>query len=235
MCGGQTFKYHPVLWKSLIEEWELSEDEAEYINYQQGYCCEACGSSIRTMALAKAIINTYDQKKPSLIFTDFINTRIFKKLRILEINETGLHSYLAKNISPSFSRFLYLSKYKYIEYPEYDMTHLNLKSESFDLIIHSDTLEHFSNPLKALKETLRVLNVNGKTIFTVPIVLKRLSRSRESLKASYHGSEDDLKCDHKVYTEFGSDAWNYLANAGFSKCSFYNFCSPSGIAIIGEK
>ena len=234
MCGGQTFKYHLVLWKSLIEEWELNEVEVEYINYQQGYCCEVCGSNIRTMALAKAIMDTYDQKKSSLIFTDFIKTRIFKKLRILEINETGLHFYLTRITSLSISSFFNISKYKYIEYPEYDMTHLNLESESYDLIIHSDTLEHVSNPLKALKETLRVLSVNGKTIFTVPIVLKRLSRSREGLKASYHGSENDLKYDYKVYTEFGSDVWNYLANAGFSKCSIYNFCSPAGIAIIGR-
>ena len=122
MCGGQTFKYHLVLWKSLIEEWELNEVEVEYINYQQGYCCEVCGSNIRTMALAKAIMDTYDQKKSSLIFTDFIKTRIFKKLRILEINETGLHFYLTRITSLSISSFFNISKYKYIEYPEYDMT-----------------------------------------------------------------------------------------------------------------
>jgi SAM-dependent methyltransferase len=235
VCGGQTFKYHPVLWKSLIEEWELNEDEIEYINYQQGYCCESCGSNIRTMSLAKAIMNTYDQKKSSLIFTDFIRTRIFKKLRILEINETGLHSYLVKNTDSKLSSFFNLSQYKYIEYPEYDMTHLNLESESYDLIIHSDTLEHVNNPLKALKEILRVLSSTGKTIFTVPIILNKLSRSRDKLKPSYHGSENEHKYDYKVYTEFGSDIWTYLLNAGFSKCSIYNFFSPAGIAIMGEK
>lgn len=235
MCGGQTFKYHPVLWKSLIEEWELNEDEVEYINYQQGYCCEACGSNIRTMALAKAIMNTYYSKNSSLIFADFIKTRIFKKLSVLEINETGLHSYLAKNVRSKFSSFFNLSHYKYITYPEYDMTHLNLKSESYDLIIHSDTLEHVNNPLKGLKEIFRVLSVTGKTIFTVPLILSRLSRSRDKLDASYHGSENKNKYDYKVYTEFGSDIWTYLLNSGFSKSSIYNFCSPAGIAIMGEK
>ncbi len=235
MCGGQTFKYHPVLWESLIEEWELNEDEVEYINYQQGYCCETCGSNIRTMALAKAIMNIYDQKKSSLIFTDFIKTRIYKKLRILEINETGLHSYLVKNTNSKFSSFFNLSHYKYIEYPEFDMTHLNLDSESYDLIIHSDTLEHVNNPLKALKEIFRVLSATGKTIFTAPIILNRLSRSRDKLGASYHGSENEHKYDYKVYTEFGSDIWTYLLSAGFYSCNIYNFEYPSGLAIIGTK
>ncbi len=235
VCANQTFKYQPVLWKSLIEEWELSEDEVAYINYQQGYCCEACGSNIRTMALAKAIMDIYDQKKSSLIFTDFIKTRIFQKLRILEINETGLHSYLARITSSSFTSFFSVFNYKYIEYPEYDMTHLNLESESYDLIIHSDTLEHVNNLSKALKEIFRVLSASGKTIYTVPIILNRLSRSRDKLKASYHGSEIDRKYDYKVYTEFGSDVWIYLAKAGFVKCGIYNFSSPAGIAVIGEK
>lgn len=228
MCGGQTFKYCPVLWKLLIKEWGLNEDEVEYINYQQGYCCEACGSNIRTMALSKAIMNTYDQKNASLIFTNFIKTRIFKNLRILEINETGLHFYLVKNTGSKFSSFFNLYQYKYIEYPEYDMTHLNLESESYDLIIHSDTLEHVNNPLKALKEIFRILSAAGKTVFTVPIILNRLSWSRNKLGASYHGSENDPKYDYKVYTEFGSDIWTYLLSAGFTKCSIHNFFTHPG-------
>ena len=115
------------------------------------------------------------------------------------------------------------------------MTHLSLESESYDLIIHSDTLEHVNNPSKALKEIFRVLSAKGKTIFTVPIILNRLSRSRNKLEASYHGSENDHKYDYKVYTEFGSDIWTYLLKAGFSKCNIYNFAAPAGIAIIGVK
>ena len=39
---------------------------------------------------------------------------------------------------------------------------------SFDLVVHSDTLEHVPDPLRALQECRRVLRPGGALCFTVP-------------------------------------------------------------------
>lgn len=66
---------------------------------------------------------------------------------------------------------------KRVRYPEYDMTNLLFQSATFDLVLHSDTLM-FSNPVAGLSECRRVLVENGRCIFTVPIIVGRLTRSR---------------------------------------------------------
>ena len=37
ICGGNAFKETPVLWDDLIDAWEISHEEVEYINLQQGF------------------------------------------------------------------------------------------------------------------------------------------------------------------------------------------------------
>jgi hypothetical protein len=39
VCGATEFGYQEVLWQSLIDEWQLSKAEADYINVQQGPYC----------------------------------------------------------------------------------------------------------------------------------------------------------------------------------------------------
>jgi len=85
------------------------------------------------------------------------------------------------------------------------MIKLDIESASYDLIIHSDTLEHVEYPVTALSECKRILAQKGRTIFTVPIVVDRLTKYRIGLPKSYHGSPSNLKDDLVVYTEFGVD------------------------------
>lgn len=44
ICDGVKFNYSAVLWPELIADWELTQEEAQYINRQQGYCCKGCGN-----------------------------------------------------------------------------------------------------------------------------------------------------------------------------------------------
>jgi 2-polyprenyl-3-methyl-5-hydroxy-6-metoxy-1,4-benzoquinol methylase len=43
-----------------------------------------------------------------------------------------------------------MSNHQLVRYPEYDMTNLGFESGIFDLVIHSDTLEHVPNPERGL-------------------------------------------------------------------------------------
>jgi SAM-dependent methyltransferase len=223
VCGGSAFEHTPILWSSLIREWELDEGEAEYIDIQQGTHCVACGSNVRSMALAGAIMRWKGFRGT---LASFVNDPRYRELRILEINEAG-------SLHPVLKR---LSQHRLVTYPAFDMTDAALPSRSVDLVVHSDTLEHVADPLQGLRECRRLVADNGAVIFTVPTVIGRLSRSRSTLPPSYHGQPEAELRDPamKVHTEFGADVWTYVIRAGFASCELLAFRFPSGIAIVAR-
>lgn len=176
---------------------------------------------MRVRVLALAILSAYNKKG---IFADFIHSSAGQQLKILEINKAGnLHEFLKEHPG-----------HMLVEYPEYDMMSLKLPDQKFDLVIHSDTLEHVSDPVRALRECRRVLKETGRCIFTVPIIVGRLTRSRVGMAASYHGGEKDNLSDFLVHSEFGSDVWTFLIQAGFSTVSICQIDYPAGIAIAAS-
>ena len=221
-CGGEDFSENTVLWSDLINTWQLAENEVEYINRQQGFICIICGNNLRSMALASGVMHAYNF---SGTLAQFVKSDLAKNIRAVEINEAGgLTSVLKK-----------LPKHRLVQYPEYDMSNLSFKSDAFDLVIHSDTLEHVPNPERALSECLRVLRPNGVCIFTVPIIVDRMSRSRAGLAPSYHGQSGVSADDQIVCTEFGADVWQTVLKAGFMSCEIFSLEYPSALAIIARK
>jgi ubiquinone/menaquinone biosynthesis C-methylase UbiE len=105
---------------------------------------------------------------------------------------------------------------------------------TFDLVLHSDTLEHVEHPVAALSECARVLKTGGYCAFTVPIVVDRLTSSRAGLPASYHGSEENPG-DCLVHTEYGADAWKHVIQAGFQECRLIALEYPCALALVGVK
>jgi hypothetical protein len=71
-------------------------------------------------------------------------------------------------------------------------------------------------------------------IFTTPIIVDRMSRSREGLPASYHGQPGIPAADQVVHTEFGADFWKTVFEAGFSQCNLYAFEYPAAIAVVAR-
>ncbi len=102
---------------------------------------------------------------------------------------------------------------------------------SFDVVVHSDTLEHVPNPLHALGECRRVLKPGGALCFTVPVIVGRLTRSREGLPKSYHGNPEESGDDFVVHTEFGADFWSFPVRAGFAEVRLYSVEHPAAIAM----
>jgi SAM-dependent methyltransferase len=218
VCRGTHFGFNRVLWPELIAEWQLSEAEASYIDRQQGVFCASCGSNLRSMALAKAILESHGFPGCLLEFTASDPAR---SLRVLEINEAG-------SLSPVFAR---LPQHQLVTYPQVDMTRLPFGNGAFDLVVHSDTLEHVEFPVTALSECRRVLGDGGRCIFTAPIVVDRFTRSRAGLPASYHGAPATGRTDMLVCTEFGADIWKWVLQAGFDVVSMHCLEYPAGIAI----
>lgn len=213
-CGGTGFVANEVLWPELVEAWGLSADEVRYINRQQGLQCTVCRSSLRSMALAHAIV-VLGEGSGSLVH----HLSRSPDLRVLEVNPAG-----------DLTQFLRpLAGHVLTEYPDVDMQALPYADATFDLVVHSDTLEHVPDPVRALSECRRVLAPGGATVFTIPVIVGRMSRSRTGLPPSYHLGGEQL--EHvRVHTEFGADAWTYLMRAGFSEVRVYSLEYPAGLA-----
>jgi len=158
------------------------------------------------------------------LFRDFVTNAKFQHLRVLEINVAGqLTQYLSK-----------LPHHTLIEYPQADMQNLAFADGAFDLVVHSDTLEHIPRPVRALSECARVLRPGGFCTFTIPMIVDRLTRSREGLPPSYHGSAKNPE-DCRVITEYGADAWKDVFLAGFRECRIVASYYPAALALIGVK
>jgi SAM-dependent methyltransferase len=222
VCGNGDYVFHGVLEAKLIGQWQLSVEEVAYIDAQQGTRCTRCGSSLRVAALADAILSVLDHAGP---LTDFCRSDAGAKLRVLDING-------AISISDVLS---VLPGYVRGDYPEVDMLDLPYGDESFDIVLHSDTLEHVPNPLRALEECRRVLVPGGRLCYTVPTIVGRMTRSREGLAKSYHGDPKADADDYLVHTEFGADMWCYPLRAGFAHVAINQRDFPAAIAITATR
>jgi len=219
VCGGTSFDQTKILWPELISEWELKAHEVDYIDEQQGFFCTTCRASLRAMTLARAIMTVFRFQG---LFREWVANLT---LAVLEINEAQMLTSLTSKIHGHV-----LAKY-----PEVDMHALPYPDCSFDLVIHSDTLEHVADPVTALGECRRVLKPGGYLAYTVPIVVGRLSRSRAAMAPSYHGAAGANAADHLVYTEFGADFWDYTMRAGFDRVEIFTYRYPASVAIIASK
>lgn len=222
VCGGTEYSFVKVLWPQLVEEWQLSNEEVDYVNRQQGEKCVSCQSSLRSIALADAITSAL---KFDGLLSDLSFDSQYEKIKVLELN-------LAGELTPHLQR---LRGHQLVCYPEADIMDLPFDDDSFDLVVHSDTLEHVSDPLAGLSECRRVVSSGGHCCMTVPIILGRLTRSREALAPSYHGEPDKNRPDYRVFSEFGADVWKLAFEAGFSSVSFHSFEFPAGLSLALKK
>lgn len=221
-CGATQLTSASVLWERLIQDWGLSLDEVDYIDRQQGFHCQICGSNLRSMALASALMSNFQF---SGTFSEFVQQPKVQSLKLLEINEAG-----------TLTQFLSgLPGHSLRAYPDVDMMALPFESLSFDVVCHSDTLEHIPDPVAGLSECHRVLKPGGLLAFTIPMIVDRLTRSRQGLPASYHGYPEEGREDFLVHTEYGSDAWKQVIRAGFQECRLIVLEYPAALALMAIK
>ncbi|WP_206668067.1 class I SAM-dependent methyltransferase [Teichococcus oryzae] len=222
ICGGDAFEDREVLWPALIEEWGLSTEEAAYINRQQGFTCLSCGGNLRTMVLARALLAAWEGGD---VLRDFVASRRARALDVLDLNgAAGLGPMLAK-----------LPGYRLASYPEEDMQALSFPADSFDAVLHSDTLEHVPDPVAGLRECRRVLRPGGVMAFTVPIIIGRMTRRRDGLPPSHHGDPSQSGDDFLVQTEYGADAWCQVMMAGFDHVTLSGLDFPAAHAISARR
>lgn len=221
-CGGTHFVDQAVLWDDLAAAWELSAAERAYIDRQQGTHCTSCGSNLRSVALADALLAALGGTST---LSELVTDTACRSIDLLEINQAG-------SLSPFLSR---LPGHVLASYPDIDMQKMPYAKETFDVVVHSDTLEHVPDPMLALSECLRILRPGGVLCFTVPIIVGRLTRDCTGRKPSFHGAEASATADFRVRTEFGADAWTFVMRAGFSTVSISTIEFPAALAVTARK
>lgn len=221
VCGERRFSQARVLWPELVDGWGLSAAEAASVERQQGVVCEGCGNNLRSMALADALLHAVGADAP---LAKAVRSTPLVGLRVLEINPAGGLTSVLDSIPG----------HRMLEYPEVDLSALRYEAGAWDLVVHSDTLEHVPDPVRGLSECRRVLAPGGHCVFTVPIVPGRMTRSRVGLPPTWHGSPGDERDDLLVHTEFGADSWTFVHRAGFRRCTIHALEFPAGLAVDAQ-
>ena len=203
-----------MLWPALVTEWGLSQEEARSVDRREGQYCPQCLVRLRSASLAKAITSTSAEPQP---LERWVQHQ--PQLAVLEINRAG-------QLTPWLER---LPGHRLVEHPDIDLHDLPYPDESWDLVVHSDTLEHVDHPVRALEECRRVLRRGGRLCFTIPVVSGRLTRRRDGLRPSYHGLESDPV--YLVVTEYGADFWCQPLAAGFARLELTSLQWPDAFAL----
>ena len=222
-CGSSVTKWikKEIISKELAAAWRLTSSQKKKFDLRESLFCPVCNNSLRTRALAEAVIKSFPYKKADSLAI-WSSHASEKGLTIAEINSCGnLHRFLKKIPTLSYSEYqpsLFdknplttaknIVKKLLYQYTHEDITHLSYKSNSFDLVIHSETFEHIPQVKIAIEEVKRILKPGGLCIFTIPIIperntLKKISTLKTPQTPSYHGFGN--REDYLVCWEFGGD------------------------------
>ena len=183
---------------------------------REGESCIICGCSMRSQALAAAITQWVGSKMP---LHEWVSGG--PSTRLLEINTAG-------TLSPWLSK---LPGHRLVSYPDIDMQKMSFPDGGWDVVVHSDTLEHVADPIQALEECRRLLVPDGALCFTIPVVSGRLTQRRDKLPPSYHGAPGGSSL---VFTEYGADFWTQVLDAGFTNLTIVSAFWPEAVAYIAR-
>lgn len=219
VCGyrGNKYQLRSVIPTALAAEWQLTSEEIKRFNRRESLFCPQCHNSARTRALAAAIMKALPFPSVST-FDDWVDHTDRKHLKVAEINSCGqLHVYLKRIHNLSYSEFIPKDRFlKRLENLLKGISHQNIESlsypdSSFDLVLHSEVLEHVNDPAQALNECRRILKPGGICLFTTPLIRSRQTKQKVRVangqkqylsNPSFHGSGES---DYLVYWEFGGD------------------------------
>ena len=186
---------------------------------RESFQCKHCGGSLREREQAKTILTNVLKSQHSNI-KDLVSSGDIDHLTIYEPGEIGA----MRRYTHSLKYYIQSALHECadINVQMEDLQALNMQSNTIDLMISSDIIEHVDDPLQAFKEILRVLKPGGCHCFTVPLH-RETTRSRVKINHGkkiflepkhYHGDGKGGQC--LVITDFGYDIVNLLNNIGYS-------------------
>ena len=155
VCGHDAFVHDDVIWPELAREWELSAAEQAQIDVQQGTRCERCGINVRSQALARALLRVFGWDGTLETLRHGAPTPVPPRPRDQRGGLAGALAVAAGDASPApVIRTATCGGFRF-------------QDGSFDLVVHSDTLEHVPDTrrgtgrMPACPEHARSMRVHG--------------------------------------------------------------------------
>jgi SAM-dependent methyltransferase len=235
--------YRPVMGDELVGEWGIDETWRSLIDRREGEVCLGCGSSLRVRQVAATLLGWLAERGGKAATLDAaLREDVLPKLSVAEINSCGaMHGTLVRLPKLAYSEYLPESPNVVHE----DLLALSYRDESFDLVLHSDSLEHVPDVDRALSEIYRVMKPGGASIFSVPIILdgrKTVVRAehrdgviRHLRTPTYHGGSYQATRQYLVYYDFGVDFPARVSAAGFDVRMIEHETNRAAITFIAGK
>ena len=205
----------------------LNPDPAVWTDLRGQFVCQTCFLNARSRLLIEALRDE-PRNANTLIFERI--TRFFRYMHgWYGDNITGCE-YFGGDTRPG-DKVLYRD----IEVEHQNMMDLSYADNCFDLVIHSDVLEHVPDYLAGLSQCYRVLKPGGRLVFACPVYCQRehqrVARLNEQGeveffgKESYHGNPIDPK-GSPVFVKHGYNLLEDLQETGFSRAEIGLGFSP---------
>ncbi len=194
---------------------------------RETYRCDNCKASLRERVLAEAIISIYGKGQCDNIRSLANENETFIDLQILHPGLIGAIRNEISSLKGYYQSNYWLGtspKEGKVIVPHQDLMSLTLESNSFDLVITSDIMEHIRKPWLAFTEIKRILRMGGSHIFTVSSIAPLRKKTIMHVDTSsgsdvlisepmYHGDGQGGKS--LLYTTFGADMISSLEEIGF--------------------
>lgn len=203
-----------------------------WVDLRGQFGCQECGLCNRDRLLYESVISELTAtRNHKILMFEFI-THLFHRLKekcphLIGVEYGGGH--LKSGDSFHFKKWNIVHQ---------DMQKTSYEANSFDIIIHSDVLEHIPDPMLAMKEILRILKPGGKCYFSTPIYSNRFQHTQRAVVENgelrflngpaYHGNPLNPR-GAPVFYEFGLNLLEDLNNVGFQTCYLVDHSLLKGI------
>lgn len=219
----------------------LCQEESEV--YIEGFC-EVCGRDTKFLVDMKwsngKVVNFRER---CVCGQCQLNNRIrYMVAYVLRYYSEGKKIYMCEQVTPAFRAVSKLVKEGDLVGSEYlgnnyssgsminnvmhqDVMNLSFDTESFDIYVSADVLEHVWDWRKAIKEAYRVLRKGGRMFLSIPFwdkneySIERAKWDGEKnvfLKEPVYHGDPLTKEGALVYTDFGWDVLEFIKECGFS-------------------
>jgi SAM-dependent methyltransferase len=167
-----------VINRQTLTDWGNPETAHEYL-LRESFFCDGCGASYRVRRIAEVLLQKVCKQSHQFL-NQCLNSGEFEELLILQLNEIGGAGSLQETMGrlPNVTTTFYDTQYNFGKIvnglSNQDISNLSFESNSFDLVIHSEVLEHVPDFRKAHAESIRVLKSGGDLVFTIPVQLNNV-------------------------------------------------------------
>lgn len=165
--------------------------------------CPNCGSLARDRRLFLLLKNNFLSEKIKVL--DFSPSRCLSR----KLKKTKLIDYISTDLSGNFNADF-----------NYDITNIDLSSNTIDLIICYHVLEHIEDDLMAMKELHRILKPSGKAVLQTPFkkgaIYENSTVKSPKERIEHFGQDDHVRIysvdglkERLEITDFNVEVYNY--------------------------